>query len=93
MLVNHAYTIAERILRGTDHRLFASDKRLPFIGEINSRYHIHKSGFPASVFAENRQNLAVVNGEIHVFIRNRRAEAFRNAPHFQRNLFFHAPPP
>ena len=51
VLVNHADFVFKRVLRRADHRLFAVDERLPFVGKINPGDHIHKSGFSAAVLA------------------------------------------
>ena len=54
MLVNHTDTVLKRIARGCDDLGLAVNKDLAFVGVIDAREHVHKSGLAASVLAKKR---------------------------------------
>ena len=93
MLMHHADLIAECVFWRTDEHLFAVDKNMSLVREINARDHVHEGGLSASVFAEDREDLSLVDGQIHAFVGDHAAEIFRDPLQFDCYGFFHTAPP
>ena len=87
--MNHSDLVLKRVLRGTNHDFFPVNQDLAFIRIIDSRDHVHQGRLAAAVLTENRQDLSLVHIQIHMVIRDHRAESFGDPPHLKRKLFFH----
>ncbi len=70
MLMNHTDFQVKSILWRLDNHLFAVNKDLTVIWEINTRDHVHKRCFSASVLTEDRKNFALVYGKIDILVGN-----------------------
>ena len=80
--MNHADLIFESVFRRPDQNLFAVDKDMTGIRKINPGYHIHQRRLSAAVLAENRKNLAAVDGQIDALVGNDFAEGFCDISEF-----------
>ena len=78
MLMYHSDLVTERIFRGADNDGFSVDINLSLVGIVNTRYHIHKSGLAAAVFAEYRKYLAVKHVKVNILICNYAAKSLGN---------------
>ena len=76
VLVDHADPERKSILWGAYDRFLTIHEYFTRIRKINTGYHIHKRGFSASVFAQNRKYLTLVSGETYIVVCNRFSEAF-----------------
>ena len=83
MLMDHTYLVLKGILRGSDRDLFSVDKDLTRVGEIDSRDHIHKGRFTASVFSEDSKYFTLTNFQIAVLVSNDASERFGYAATFK----------
>ena len=81
MLMHHADTKIQGVLRGLDDLFLSIDKDLALIRIIDTGQHIHQRGFSASVFAQKRQDFALVDIQIYLFIGNYRAKGLCNVFH------------
>ncbi len=78
VLVHHTDLIFVRVLGGTDNCGFPVNEDFSLVGKINSRYHIHKRRFAASVLAENGEYFSPLKGKVHIVVSDNAAKAFRN---------------
>ena len=79
MLMHHSYAQIVRVLGRFDGREFSVDVNMPLVREINTREHIHKSGFSAAVFTQQRQNLSAPEFERNIAVCLHGAENFAYA--------------
>ena len=87
MLVDHADAVGEGVLRGADQGLFSVNKDLSLVREIDAGKHIHEGGLAAAVFAQQGQDLPLVNVQPHPVVGQGGAEALGNIPHLNCRLF------
>ena len=65
VLVDHADTVSKGVFRRADRNRFTVNVDLPLIGEVDAGEHVHQRCFAAAVFAEQRQDLALVQLQVH----------------------------
>ncbi len=82
VLMDHADLVVERVFRAADRDGLPADQDLSAVREINSGQHVHQRRLAAPVFAEQRQNFAVVDRQADVVIGHHTAEALRNVSQF-----------
>ena len=82
VLVDHTDAVFERILGGGDRDGFAVNVDLPLVGEIDAGEHVHQRRLAAAVFAEQRQDLALVQLKVDGVVRHHFAEPLRDILHF-----------
>ena len=79
MLMYHTDFIVECVPRRADNGFFSVYENLTLVGIINTRDHIHKRGFTASVLAEQRKNFALIRTQINIVVCDNRAKSFSDA--------------
>ena len=65
MLVDHADAVGKGILRRADRHRLPMNVNLPLVGEVDAGEHVHQRRFAAAVFAEQRQDLALVQLQVN----------------------------
>ena len=88
VLMDHADAQIERILGGGDGHRLAVDVDLALIGEIDAGKHIHQRGLAAAVFAQQRQDLALAQFQIHGVVGHDLSKALCHVFHFNRICSF-----
>ena len=89
VLVDHADTQIEGILGRCDGHRLVVDVDLPLVGEIDAGEHVHQRGLAAAVFAQQGQDLALVQVKIHILIGDDlAAEPLGDVLHFDRAFLF-----
>ena len=86
--MHHSYSERMRVLGRFYRRKFSVDVNVSLIGVINARKHIHKRGFTASVFAEQRQNFAFINVKRNAAVCLHFSEGFADVFKFNGYLLF-----
>ena len=81
MLIDHADSVLERILRCTDHDRLAVDTDLPRIGLQHAGQDAHQRTLSRTVLAEQSVNFAAVGGEVHIIIGEAGRKLFADPPH------------
>ena len=74
VLVDHADLVVECVLRAADRDRLAADQDLAVVGEVDACEHIHQRGLAAAVFAEQGQNLAVIDRQVDPVVGDNRAK-------------------
>ena len=59
------------------------EEDLALIGPIEAVEHVHQGGLPGTVFTQQSVNLASLDGEVDVVIRDQCTESLRNAAKFE----------
>ena len=88
MLMDHTDAVGERVPGGTDQSLLPIDENFALIREVDTGEHIHQGGLAAAVFAQQGQNLSLVDVQPHPVICQGGAKAFGDVPHLYRGAFF-----
>ena len=82
--MDHADAVPKGILgRGDGHGL-PVNVDLPFVRKINAGEHVHQCGFAAAVFPQQRQDLALMQLQVHGIVGHDLSEALGNVLHFNR---------
>ena len=87
VLMDHTDTEVESILGGSNGHRLIMDVDLSLIGEIDAGEHIHQRCLTAAVFAQQRQNLALVQLHVDAVVGHNTAEALGNVLHFNGVLY------
>ena len=61
MLVDHADSAVERVVRVLQLHFLTIDEYLSFIGLIKTHDHVHQSGLSGSVLSHKRKNLMLTD--------------------------------
>ncbi len=84
VLMDHADAIVECVLGGSDGHRLAVNVDLSLIGEVDAGKHIHQRGLAAAVFAQQRQDLTLVQFQIHGVVGHDLSKALCHVFHFYR---------
>ena len=91
MLMHHSDLQRKGILRRTDRDLLSVHQDMSLIRKIDSGKHVHQRRLAASVFSQDREDLALAERKIDVIVGDDlAAEAFRNVPKLDGVRVFHA---
>ena len=82
--MDHADTVVERVLRGGNGHRLAMNVNLTLVREINAGEHIHQRCLAAAVFTQQRQDLALIQLQIHSIVCHDFSEALCYILHFNR---------
>lgn len=89
VLVDHTDAKVESILGRGDGDGLVVDIDLSLIGEVDAGEHIHQGGLAAAVFAQQRQDLTLVQLKVHIFVcDDLAAEALGDVLHSNCAFFF-----
>ena len=84
VLVDHADLVVECVLRAADRDRLSADQDLAVVGEVDACEHIHQRGLAAAVFAEQGQNLAVIDRQVDPVVGDNRAKTLGDVSQFNR---------
>ena len=79
VLVDHADAGVDGVLGVAEIRGLAVDEDLALIRAVEPRENVHQRGFAGAVLAEQAQNFARADFQVHVGVRYHRAEALGDA--------------
>ena len=82
VLVDHADVQIKRVLRGADLHFLPIHEDLAFVGIVDAGEHVHKSRLAAAVFAEQGQNLTLMQLQTDRFVRHDLSEALGDVSQF-----------
>ena len=68
MLMNHANPLVNSVGRRIDGNFFAVDKNFAFIRLVKTVKDIHQGRFTGTVFSEQCQDFAFVEGKINMIV-------------------------
>ena len=80
--MDHADAVLKSGLRRGNVHGLAVNIELALVGEIDAGEHIHERGLAAAVFAEQRQDLALVQLQIDGVVRRHLSKPLCNILHF-----------
>ena len=82
VLVDHADVQIKCVLRGADLHFLPIHEDLAFVGIVDAGEHVHKSRLAAAVFAEQGQNLTLMQLQTDRFVRHDLSEALGDVSQF-----------
>ena len=93
MLMDHADAQVERVVGRGDGDLFAVDEDLAAVGEVDAGEHVHQCGLAGAVFAQQGQDLALVDGQRDLVVGHDGAESLGDIFHLNSARLFQMPHP
>ena len=78
--MDHADPQIKGVSGAADGHLLPIDEDLASIRIVDAGEHVHQRSFSTAVFTQERQDLPLINIEVHVLVGNDSAEFLRNIP-------------
>ena len=82
VLVDHADVQIKRVLRGADLHFLPIDEDLALVRIVDAGEHVHKRGLAAAVFAQQGQDLTLMQLQTDRFVRHDLSEALGDVSQF-----------